>query len=256
MVKLKDKIKFRLDVYMGFDSDLLFKSSPTENDYITKKRLVRIFGGAIRDSIADMPIHDIDILVGADSIKLVKRVLIENGYKYFDRLSSKDLSYIYSNIQVISEPHTWMKGDKIIQLIRPRVNSNVNKHQAGLRPKDFEEATKNYEASFIKLIQNVDISCCGLSYDGNLYENYEGAILHCLTKSFSVNKSAIMYSADRFQHRKYKLEERGWKETKNSMMRRDKVIEYLLDKDINLDEIDYINECLNPTFLEKSKGFY
>ena len=54
------EIKKRVDDYLGFDSDRLFKSCD----------LVRIFGGAIRDSICGDPINDIDILVGSNPIKV------------------------------------------------------------------------------------------------------------------------------------------------------------------------------------------
>ncbi len=64
---------------------------------------------------------------------------------------------------------------------------------------------------FINLIQNVDISCCGVSWDGkNLHQNYPNAIVHCQNKVFSINAVAKMYSTKRIQHRRAKFEERGW----------------------------------------------
>ena len=49
-------IKKRLDEYLEFDSDSLFY--PTQSGLI----LARIFGGAVRDSIAGQKINDIDLL--------------------------------------------------------------------------------------------------------------------------------------------------------------------------------------------------
>jgi hypothetical protein len=63
------------------------------------------------------------------------------------------------------------------------------------------------------LIRNVDISCCGVSFDSkNLYENYENAITHCKNKVYIINTNAKMYSSDRVQHRRKKFLDRGWVE--------------------------------------------
>lgn len=102
---LRDKIKSRLDEYMEFESSDLF----SVGDPI-------IFGGAIRDIIADMTIQDIDILCGSESFKILDRLLRSKGYIYMDSLSPKDIFDMYSHIPVISEPKTYIKGSKIIQI--------------------------------------------------------------------------------------------------------------------------------------------
>jgi hypothetical protein len=226
-MNIKEKIKKNLDEYLGFNSNLIFNSKIDNG----KKSLIRIFGGAIRDIIADMPINDVDIIVGARSMSGLESVLKENGYKYLESLHPKDLSNIYTDIKVINEPHTWVKDSKIVQLIRPVIDSQIE---------------KKYQEGFVNLIQNVDISCCGVSYDGlNVYENYPSAISHCLTKSYSVNKSAKMYSKSRFIHRMYKLEDRGWKEVITLSERRNQIINSLL----NLENINYIKEYVNMNIL-------
>ena len=185
----EDKIRKSLSDYLEFDSDELFKS---------KFNLVRVFGGAIRDILAGQKINDIDILCGSKAIKYIESVLEQNGYQYMEMLNGKDLQAIYSEIHIINEPHTWIKGKKIVQLIRPVV---------------FDNNEVEYEEGFRDLISNVDFSCCGVSYDGEtLYEDYPNAIVHCQSKVFSVNMNAKMYSQKRAQHRKVKLETRGWKE--------------------------------------------
>jgi len=190
-------IKEKLDEYLEFDSNLLFNRTPIQDEYdysIKVKRLVRVFGGAIRDIIAGQPINDIDILVGSQSSKLLEFTLKEQGYTYMDSLIPKDLSSIYKDIKIINEPRTWMKGTKIVQLIRP-VNRRAN----------------TYKEGFINLIQNVDISCCGVSWDGKkLYENYPDAIAHCQSLVFNVNEKANMFSINRTYMRCCKLEDRGW----------------------------------------------
>jgi hypothetical protein len=193
-VTQEDKIRQSLSEYLEFDSDELFKS---------KFNLVRIFGGAIRDILAEQPINDIDILCGSKALRYIESVLEQNGYQYMEMLNGKDLQEIYSEIHIINEPHTWIKGKKIVQLIRPSLSN-------------WKADSSLYEEGFRDLISNVDLSCCGVSYDGeNLYEDYPNAIVHCQSKVYSVNKSAKMYSERRINHRIHKLKDRGWKEIEN-----------------------------------------
>lgn len=236
------KIKSRLDEYLEFDSDLLFKDNSEIENKINVKRLIRIFGGSIRDIIADMPINDIDILSGAKSIKPLEELLKSKGYFYAESLIPKDLSSIYHDIKVINEPHTWIKGNKIIQIIRPVQNYLDSHYNKEIITSDI------YERGFVNLIQNVDISCCGVSYDGvNLYENYPQSILHCKYKVFESNKNAMMYSSNRFLHRKYKLEDRGWQELSTDSEFREFKLNYLLE-DVNF---DYVSEYRKDSFFKK-----
>ncbi len=194
-------IKNKIDEYLEFDSDILFKN---------KYNLVRIFGGAIRDSIANQPINDIDILVGSKALKEIEFILENKGYHYMEMLNGKDLQEMYSEIHIINEPHTWVKGKKIVQLIRPANAVTKNGFMT------FND--KWYHQGFTELISNVDFSCCGVSYDGDeVYEDYPNAILHCQSKVFSVNNQAKMYSQKRATHRKVKLQTRGWKEIESTL---------------------------------------
>lgn len=232
-----DKIKTKIDNYLEFDSNLIFNSDDFDN--IQVKRLVRIFGGAIRDIIADMPINDIDILSGAKSMKPIEQVLSKNGYHYVESLTPKDLSSIYHDIRVINEPHTWLKGTKIVQIIRP-VSTFTN-------PGDTTQEV--YESGFINLIQNVDMSCCGVSYDGeSVYENYPDAISHCRNKVFEVNTDAIMYSPKRFLHRKYKLLDRGWEELSSKSDFRNLKLDSILDNN----KSEYKKESVKNKYFEKT----
>jgi hypothetical protein len=192
MIDINKKIKNRLDYYLEFDSDDLFKCG----DFI------KVFGGAVRDSIAEMEINDVDILCAPNSHKRLSNFLLEKGYKLNDYLCGKHLTELYKTVNNISEPHTFMKGDKIIQLIRPRANKQ------GI---DFSNV-------FNRLVQNVDISCCGVSYDKNgLKEDYKNAILHCQNLVFSKNLLGSMYDYNRYIHRSSKLEKKGWKEIEDTI---------------------------------------
>ena len=209
-------IKEKLDEYLEFDSNLLFNRTPIEKYSIKLKRLVRIFGGAIRDIIAGQPINDVDILVAPQSSKLIELTLKEAGYTYMESLAPKDLSSVYTHIQIINEPKTWIKGTKIVQLIKPVIKTTDLRY---------------YEMGFVDLIQNVDISSCGVSWDGiHLYENFPNAIAHCQNLSFYINKMAKMYSRQRSSLRRYKFIERGWREIEmnDAAVARDQRIDNLL----------------------------
>lgn len=197
---LKDEtIKKSLDEYLEFDSNILFEN---------KNHIVCIFGGAIRDIFANQPINDVDILCGSIAFIYLNNILLNNGYIYIDDLVSKHLSKMYQEIAIINEPKTYMKGDKKIQLIRPVIEECIQ---------NFDHNTVNdnlYRAGFCDLISNVDLSCCGLSYDGELHENYPNAIIHAENKLFSINENAKMYNFQRCFERTKKLKDRGWTEIK------------------------------------------
>jgi hypothetical protein len=213
------KIRENLDTYLGFNSDELFIDD-----------MVRVFGGAIRDSIADMPIKDIDILCGPLSCKRLGSILKNNGYRYLPNvLSSYEIGQVYTIQGVINEPHTWIKGDSMVQLIRP-VSSSIGKITT-LDQVLVDKYKEQYlKEAFVNLIANVDISCCGMSWDGRtLYENYPNAILHAKEKLFTINNKATMYVDNRIIHRTGKLIERGWSEITNNLVdkRNIKILELL-----------------------------
>ena len=218
-------IKNRIDAYLEFDSDILFFNP-----------LIRIFGGAVRDSIAgERTIHDIDILCGSKSIGYIEDILTRNGYTLFNGfLTSVEIGKLYTDINVISEPKTWMKGTKVVQLIRPRpLSSDID-----------------YSDNFYNLLSNVDISSCGVSYSkGTLYENCEGAISHCLSKTFRVNKQASMYIKRRIINRTMKLIDRGWTELGNNVVdNRDDKLNMIFSL-----SVEYTPEYRYPS---KSKSLY
>jgi hypothetical protein len=229
-------INSKLNEYLEFDNDLLFFDP-----------LVRIFGGAIRDCIADQPINDIDILCGAHSASRLEYILEQNGYYKMNKLTSIDMATIYKDIKVISEPVTWMKGKKIVQIIRPRLINGVRLEFASTLSKQ-----KAYVENFKQLISNVDLTPCGVSWNsGILYENCQNAVIHCLMKSFYVNSGAAMYSYDRIIHRKHKLLDRGWTEVEaNTVEDRDLKIDYLLGNDTSVEFIKEWGYAERPSIIK------
>lgn len=203
MTNISNKIKNELDSYIEFDSSELFFD-----------RTVRVFGGAIRDIIAEMTIHDIDIICASKSAIILDSILKEHGYHYVEGLNPKDLSNIYTDIKVITEPKTYIKGIKIIQIIKPSgAQSNVY----------------HYIKSIERLISGVDISSCGVSYDGvHLIENVKDSILHCRNKVYQVNYGAQMSNPRRLDHRRAKLDSRGWDIIENGLVG---------NRDLKIDEI-------------------
>jgi hypothetical protein len=213
-MSIEEKIKYNIDEYLEFDSNDIFKNGKVSNLEVFNRnpsQCIRIFGGAVRDSISGDKINDIDILTGPVSCGKIESFLESIGWKYMDNLLPKDLGSIYNDIHIITEPRTWMSSNrKIIQLIRPSVpiekkNPNTDRHDI-------------YYEGFKNLISNVDISACGVSWDGvNIHEDYKGAIIHCQNKVFSVNDNAKMYSSKRIYYRTGKLENRGWKKIESSV---------------------------------------
>jgi len=195
--EIEDRVKFNISEYIGFDVHELFLS-----DYIT------IYGGAVRDSIAELEIHDVDILCMPHSANKLKSFLLTKGYKQFE-LYDQDKLNMYQGLSLISEPWTLIKNDKVIQIIRPRWFKDIKSNNIN----DF----RLYEDVYYNLIRNVDISCCGvfLEQDHNnsklsLKEACENAIIQCLTKTFKINKYASLYNPKRIYDREYKLIDRGW----------------------------------------------
>ncbi len=196
---MKEKIKKILDEYLEFDSDTLFVDE-----------LVHVFGGCLRDIISDTyrkyPIKDIDILCGSRSCEILTDLLIENGYSYKQGiLTSMEMAEMYRETQMVSEPKTFFKGNKVVQLIRPKIPYSYTL--------PFDLVRDLYKQNFYDTLSEVDLICCGISYNGSeLYEHHKEAIFCCEHKIIKVNKKARMYLPNRISHRTHKLMNKGWVE--------------------------------------------
>lgn len=197
--ELTEKVNKGISDYIGFDVQEIFNQS----DFIT------IFGGAVRDSLAGLKIHDVDILCMPRSANILASFLEEKyGYERID-LYDEDALNMYKGISLISQPWTFMNNKKkIIQIIRPIFKGTVT----------------DYIKSYKDLIKNVDLSCCGVYLHylnipgfGNynhgglrLSEACKDALIHCLSRVYNVNNWSKLYNEHRTLHRRYKLEDRGW----------------------------------------------
>lgn len=185
--ELQEKVERRISEYIEFDIKEIFTIADS----------ISIYGGAVRDSIADMEIHDVDILCMPQSAIKLKDFLETKNFEMMD-LHKRSSIELYKDISVINEPWTLMNDKKkIIQIIRPASNKY--------------SSIKTYK----DLIKNVDISCCGVFLDVfnevKLQESCKDAIVHCLSKTFEINEWSALYNSNRTEMRRYKLENRGWK---------------------------------------------
>jgi hypothetical protein len=182
---LESKVKQNLDNYLKFiDCVSLIRDTSS-----------LIFGGAVRDAIANFQIHDVDIVVLPEAGRKISSTLEKIGFKIF-RKYNMDIATLYSN-SIINEPITWYKENIFVQLIRPRgANCNI----------------KTLET----LVEQVDISCCGVSFSPAwalpLKEHIDGAIDDCLFHRFRIIKNSTLYNEERILQRCAKLESRSWKQ--------------------------------------------
>jgi len=193
------EIKTSLDNYLEFDSDKLLKRT----DYLV------VFGGSLRDIVAgdEDKIKDIDIMCISKSRDIAIDILLSEGYIRHD-LFSPDIFLLYTNIRCIFEPKTFVKGNRVVQLITP-CNKNGNFRNVS----DFSQM-KN---AFFNVLCNVDLSSSGLVYDGEkLYESVKNSKYHCENKIFMVLEDAEMYNNDRINFRINNLKNKNWKEIKNN----------------------------------------
>ena len=173
------------------------------SDYIT------IYGGAVRDSLAGLEIHDIDILCMPDSAYKLRKFL-KDKYNYETlELYDQDTLNMYHGISMISEPWTLMNDNKkIIQIIRPMWKGEIN-------PDTHRMNQYGYQQAYRDLIKNVDLSCCGVFLENHgkelmLMEACKDGIIHCLSKTFVINEWSKLYNSNRTLYREHKLSSRGW----------------------------------------------
>lgn len=179
-------VKNNISKYLEFDVDEIYKVS----DY------AYIFGGAIRDSIVGDPINDVDIVCLPQSMINVLKVLEANGYTQ-EEYTKNDTNSLYLGLKVIFEPITFFKGSKKIQFIRP-VSNTINETYS----------------KFLSLLTNIDLSNCGVYYDGNLIkESYITSIEQIICKQMTKNSAATMYNPQRIDRRISKFQDRGWELT-------------------------------------------
>lgn len=201
--RLNEKIKNELDEYLEFDTNEIFENT----DYC------EVFGGAIRDILADCSINDIDFVALPQSKNELDTILRKHGYQFLEDYTSIDINEIYKDIRLIFQPITYInKNFKKVQIIRPSFyNSHTYKIMIStMISKNW--VIQNHSKNFFDLMKEVDLSCCGVSFDGNLKENYPKGIIHSMSRIFEINDKAGMFNKERTLKRKFKLIDKGFEE--------------------------------------------
>jgi predicted nucleotidyltransferase len=193
-------IKEKLDEYLEFDSkDIFF------DDYIV------IYGGAIRDIIANQKINDIDILVkNTELANKLEFKLVENGYH--QTLGEK--TELYQNLNLNFEPITYINdNNKKIQIIRPNYIKLALDGFNSVLKSSIAKNIYDYAQSFAfyQTLANVDLSCCGLFYDGiNVYESIYNSIDDCINKKIIYFNDNLLSNSFNKDNRINKMLKRGW----------------------------------------------
>jgi len=154
----------------------------------------KIFGGSLRDLVADLPIEgDLDILVPASDFVSVRRNFAESPNWIIDELiDTTSYNFKLDRLRVEKVLNFKNISNKIVQLIKIKNEDRVLD--------DYELILNN--------IKSVDIRCCGLmlDMDGNLFEIIDGAHQDCKDKALRLNpfvkdkcaKSKVMKRIDKF----------------------------------------------------------
>lgn len=199
---MENKIKEKISEYLSFNIDEIINND-IDNTYI--------FGGAIRDIIANKEIHDIDILTLPESMYKIQNILDINGYKLNQEVGKIDIHTMYQDVHCIFEPKNWIKivnnEIRLVQLIRPAIMHNIDQ-----RIFDYKSIVGLKEKLYY-LLGQVDISVCGVhySYDYGLKESIKGAIIQCQNNMFELITDTEMSSEMRLFKREHKLLSRNWK---------------------------------------------
>lgn len=167
-----------------------------------------IYGGAIRDLITGMKIQgDLDVAVPYNNYHLI------NG-----RFLSSSNWNIEKNIDTILKGYGVPHIRKIIKSISNFIDMDKKSVQL-MRVTETDLLLKGFNYNTIKLVQHVDITCCGLFSDiyGNVYECVKNAHQDCIDKVLNINNNIVFneYSIKKLKERIEKLEKRGWKNNIN-----------------------------------------
>lgn len=162
-----------------------------------------VFGGAVRDSIADVPINDIDIIGFNYSIADVIEYLEK---KRFRILVNEKLDDLYKDIHLFKPPLTLERQGCKIQIIALNITHPLFKIKS-IKPSTQEVGNAIYSA-----MDNVDIDICAVSYNPKkgVEELLPEVFFKIESKHFSVLEDKIMHNPDRINVRISKMISKGF----------------------------------------------
>jgi len=171
-----------------------------------------VYGGAVRDSLAFLPIQDVDIALLPESLSVLERKLTSFDWKAVPKYTElsellgrySELLGGYEEVKIIFKCKMWTKNERIIQLICP---DTVGVLRGNLKFYD------DYYLKVKQFVGQVDFSNCGVCYDNKtgLNETIKGAFADIKYKTFRALERNSMYEQYRSGKRKNKFIERGWK---------------------------------------------
>ena len=160
----------------------------------------KIFGGALRDLVANLPIlGDLDILITSSEFATVRRAFAESPNWILDTSKSTETYQFteFNRLRIAAVLNFKNVSNKVVQLIKIHNEDRVME--------DDEIILNN--------IKSVDIRCCGLMLDmnNNLYEVVPGAYQDCKDKELKLNTIVKdKCNQNKIVERINKLVDRGW----------------------------------------------
>jgi len=171
-----------------------------------------IYGGAIRDALAGIPLEgDLDIVLPPHSLLEITR-LLDSSSKW-TRVSGGPKIESCGIVEIVRETSTNYPQSLNIQSIVTYRNVNDATLQIVMPNNKASFGNSSMDSSY-ELISSVDIVCCGLAMDreGKIFEILEGAHHDCQNRILRFNERVIAsISIDKLSERIKKLEDRGWK---------------------------------------------
>ena len=234
MISAKKERPFMLEIE-GFEHTIEVLHSRFDNaiDLLPEKAV--IYGGAIRDILAKMPLKaDLDILCHTSLYsKVLKRQFLDDPCWFLinegDKSTSSSVLY---GLTMVEEAKTVL--DKIHELPTVTAVSRSTKpsHSTDNLSKYLEQIVsfgnadgvvaqvmvvrQNTQDDFmdlpLALAKQVDLICCGLvmTKDGRIYEVVPDARKDCINRVLRLNPNSQIISAERTTKRIEKLVGRGW----------------------------------------------
>jgi hypothetical protein len=183
-------IDLKLNEYLEFNSNLILSNN------------VLVYGGAIRDIIANQTINDVDILTNTSELGNLCKKLYKFGYiKEPENIKLKNIYSNYSNKYFIL--YSFTKGNKNVQLIVIDTIKFIEKY--GITLSDISKLNFNLlkAYTYITFLMNVDINVCGIFYNGvNVYESISNSISYILKKEFCyLSNNMFAHSYNMYERR-------------------------------------------------------
>jgi hypothetical protein len=171
---------------------------------LLKTRDIYLFGGFVRDAVAGLPYHDIDVVTLPETLRYVEsntHRLGINKFEYYEHIGGKYID-TFTNLKkkvfTLYQGMTTDKGGKVFDV-------DFICSQIGM--------TEHPKNVVVWAGQQVDIRCCGLLYDAptqRVIELIPGAYDDATSRKIKVLPDAGMYNEEKTKGRVNKLLGRGW----------------------------------------------